>query len=150
MARYIQRIALLGKERWIGWEIDGVGTEVPGLTLADDMSEEEIRARGVKEFRPMPFESFLGFGSSMTPAPDGELHDQDIDYRLDALQVGMERIRSSGQTDVPRAILLGFFGNDQHLVHPRVQARFREWETAGRVRFVGNEECYLKIVGRLA
>jgi hypothetical protein len=35
MARYIQRIALLGKERWIGWEIDGVGTELPGLTLAD-------------------------------------------------------------------------------------------------------------------
>ena len=46
MARYLQRISLLGKERWIGWEIDGVGTEVPGLMLADDLSEEEIRARG--------------------------------------------------------------------------------------------------------
>src|SRR5688572_14629518 len=55
MARYLQRISLLGKERWIGWEIDGVGTEVPGLLLADDLSEEEVRARGVKEFHAMPF-----------------------------------------------------------------------------------------------
>jgi hypothetical protein len=39
MARYIQRIALLGKERWIAWEIDGVGTELPGLTLADHYNE---------------------------------------------------------------------------------------------------------------
>lgn len=149
MARYIQRIALLGKERWIGWEIDGVGTEIPGLQLADDLPEEEIRARGVKEFRPMPFESFLGFGSAVT-STGAELHDQDIDYRLDALLVGMERIRSRGQADVPRAVLLGFFGDDRQLGHPRVQARFREWETAGRVQLVGNEECYLRITGRLA
>lgn len=149
MARYIQRIALLGKERWIGWEIDGVGTEVPGLTLADDLSDDEIRARGVKEFRPMPFESFLGFGSSSATSPTGELHDQDIDYRLDALLVGMERIRSQGQNEVPRAILLGFFGDDGQLGHPRVQARFREWETAGQVQFVGDDDCYLKIVRRL-
>ena len=149
MARYIQRIALLGKERWIGWEIDGVGTEIPGLQLADDLSDDEIRARGVKEFRPMPFESFLGLGSVVTAA-GGELHDQDIDYRLDALLVGMERIRSRGQVDVPRAILLGFFGDDRQLGHPRVQARFREWETAGRVQLVGDEECYLRITGRLA
>ena len=148
MARYIQRIALLGKERWIGWEIDGVGTEVPGLTLADDMSDEEIRARGVKEFRPMPFESFLGMGSVTTAG--AELHEQDIDYRLDALLVGMERIRSTGKSDVPRALLLGFFGDERQLVHPRVQARIREWERAGQVQFVGNEDCYLRIVGRLA
>jgi hypothetical protein len=148
MARYLQRIALLGKERWIGWEIDGVGTEVPGLTLADDIPDDEIRARGVKEFRPMPFESFLGLGAVTTAG--GDLHEQDIDYRLDALMVGMERIRSSGKSDVPRAILLGFFGDDRQLVHPRVQARFREWETSGRVQFVGNEDCYLRILGRLA
>jgi hypothetical protein len=148
MARYLQRIALLGKERWIGWEIDGVGTEIPGLMLADDLSEEEIRARGVKEFRPMPFESFLGLGAAVSgPA---ELHDQDIDYRLDALLVGMERIRSRGQTDVPRALLLGFFGDDRQLGHPRVQERFRQWEHAGRVKVVGDEECYLRITGRLA
>jgi hypothetical protein len=150
MARYLQRIALLGKERWIGWEIDGVGTEVPGLMLADDLSEEEIRARGVKEFHAMPFESFLGLGAATTSAASTELHDQDIEYRLDALLVGMERIRARGLTTVPRAVLLGVFGDDAHLLHPRVQARFREWEMAGQVEVLGGEECYLRITGRLA
>lgn len=150
MARYLQRITLLGKERSIGWEIDGVGTEVPGLTLADDLSDEEIRARGVKEFHAMPFESFLGLGAVTTSAPSYELLDQDIEYRLDALLVGMERIRSRGITAVPRAVLLGFFGDDRHLMHPRVQARFREWEQAGQVQVLGGEECYLRITGRLA
>lgn len=151
MARYLQRIALLGKERWIGWEIDGVGTEIPGLTLADHLTDEEIRARGVKEFRPMPFENFLGLGAVVAAnADDGELHDQDIDYRLDALLVGMERIRSRGQTEVPRAVLLGFFGDDRQLGHPRVQARFREWAEAGQVQLIGDDECYLRITGRLA
>ena len=149
MARYLQRIALLGKERWIGWEIDGVGTEIPGLTLADAMTEEELRARGVKEFRPMPFESFLGLGAAVHTG-DGELLDQDIDYRLDALLVGMERIRSRGMTNVPRAILLGFFGDERQLRHPRVQSRLQELEKAGRIQVVGGEECYLRITGRLA
>jgi hypothetical protein len=150
MARYLQRISLLGKERWIGWEIDGVGTEVPGLTLADHLSEEEVRARGVKEFHAMPFESFLGLGAATTNAASTELHDQDIEYRLDALLVGMERIRAQGLTIVPRAVLLGFFGDDAHLLHPRVRARFHEWEMAGKVEVVGGEECYLRITGRLA
>lgn len=150
MARYLQRIALLGKERWIGWEVDGVGTEIPGLTLADDLSDEEIRARGVKEFRPMPFESFLGLGAAIGTTSSSELHDQDIDYRLDALLVGMERIRSRGLTEVSRSLLRGFFGDDQQLDHPRVRARIREWEEAGQVQFVGDEGCYLKITGRLA
>ncbi|MDP9190584.1 MAG: hypothetical protein M3P06_02630 [Acidobacteriota bacterium] len=150
MARYLQRIKLLGKERWIGWEIDGVGTEVPGLTLADHLSDEEIRARGVKEFHAMPFESFLGLGAATTNAASAALHDQDIEYRLDALLVGMERIRSRGLTTVPRAVLLGFFGDDAHLLHPRVQARFREWQNAGQVEVLGGEECYLRITGRLA
>jgi hypothetical protein len=150
MARYLQRIKLLGKERWIGWEIDGVGTEVPGLMLADDLSEEEVRARGVKEFHAMPFESFLGLGAATQNSTSAALHDQDIEYRLDALFVGMERIRSRGSTAVPRAVLLGFFGDDAHLLNPRVQARFREWEDAGQVEVVGSDECYLKITGRLA
>ncbi len=150
MARYLQRISLLGKERWIGWEIDGVGTEIPGLMLADDLSDEEVRARGVKEFRAMPFESFLGLGAATTNAATTALHDQDIEYRLDALLVGMERIRTQGLTAVPRTVLLGFFGDDAHLLHPRVQARFREWEQAGQVEVVGGEECYLRIKGRLA
>ncbi|MFL6245153.1 MAG: hypothetical protein ACJ74H_03945 [Thermoanaerobaculia bacterium] len=150
MARYLQRIKLLGKERWIGWEIDGIGTEVPGLILADDLSDEEILARGVKEFHAMAFESFLGLGTITTSTSSSELHDQDIEYRLDALLVGMERIRARGVTAVPRAILLGFFGDDTHLMHPRVQARFREWEEAGQVEVLREEGCYLRITGRLA
>jgi hypothetical protein len=134
MARYIQRIALLGKERWIGWEVDGVGTEIPGLILADDIPEEEIRKRGIKEFRPMPFESFLGLGAHVA----------------EALMVGMERFRSRGQTDVPRTILIGIFGDDRHLEHPSVQQRFQEWERNGRVKVMRGEDCYLKITGRLA
>ena len=150
MARYIQRISLLGKERWIGWEVDGVGTEIPGLLLADGMSEEDIRARGVKEFRPMPFESFLGMGAAVAAAHADELLDEDIEYRLDALLVTMERIRSGGTSDVPLAMILGYFGDDRQLRHPRVQARFREWERAGHVVIVGNDECYLRILGKLA
>lgn len=150
MARYIQRIALLGKERWIGWEVDGVGTEIPGLLLADEMTEDEIRARGVKEFRPMPFESFLGMGAAMMSTADEELLETDLDYRLDALLVGMERIRSSGTTDVPRALLLGFLGDERQLSHPRVQQRFHDWEQAGQVKVIGGDACYLRITGRLA
>ena len=148
MARYIQRIALLGKERWIGWEVDGVGTEIPGLMLADQFSDEELRARGIKEFRPMPFESFLGMGTT-TAGSDGALVDEDLSFRLDALLVGMERCRSRGMTDVPRAILSGFLGDDRHLGDPRVQARLREWQMTGAVEVVGAEECYLRIRGQL-
>jgi len=150
MARYIQRIALLGRERWIGWEVDGVGTEIPGLMLADGLSDEELRARGIKEFRPMPFESFLGLGAIVSPDGSRELLDEDVEYRLDALLVGMERIRAQGMTSVPRALILGFVGDESHLGHPRVQQRFREWEQAGSVQVVGSEECYLRITGRLA
>jgi hypothetical protein len=146
MSRYIQRIKLLGKERWIGWDVDGVGTEVPGLELADEMSDEEARARGIKEFRPLDFETFIGMASALANEPSNELLDQDIEYRLDALQVGMERYRSSAKTDVPRAVLLTFFGDER----PRVIKRFMEWEQLGAVEFVGREECYLRITGRLA
>jgi hypothetical protein len=143
MARYLQRIALLGKERWIGWEIDGVGTELPGLALADRIPEAELRARGVTEFAPLSFEAFLGLNAE---AGDGKaLLDQDIDFRLDALQVGMERIRGGGKREVPRALLTHFFGGDAQLNHPRVIARLAAWEEAGRVEFVGAEECYLRI-----
>src|SRR5437016_7201415 len=108
MARYLQRIALLGKERWIGWEIDGVGTELPGLMLADRVPDEELRARGVKEFTPLSFETFLGMNADAGPAK--QLLDQDIEFRLDALQVRMERIRGAGRREVPRALLTHFFG----------------------------------------
>ena len=149
MAKYIQRIALLGKERWIGWEIDGVGTEVAGLILADELSPEELRARGVKEFHPLDFETFLGMNPE-AGKPASALLDQDIDFRLDALQVGMERYRSTKKTDVPRAVLLTFFGDERHILHPRVVKRFMEWEQLGAVEFIGREECYLRITGRLA
>ena len=79
-----------------------------------------------------------------------ELLDQDIEFRLDALQVGMERYRSSQKTDVPRAVLLTFFGDERHILHPRVVKRFMEWEQIGAVEFIGREECYLRITGRLA
>src|SRR5436190_24396354 len=115
MARYIQRIALLGKERWIGWEIDGVGTELPGLTLADRVSEEELRARGVKEFMPLSFEMFLAMNADA--GPPKTMHDEDIEYRLDALQVGIERIRGDGSRDVTRALLTHFIGGDGQLNH---------------------------------
>lgn len=149
MSRYLQRIALLGKERWIGWEVDGVGTEIPGLMLADDISDDEIRARGVKEFRPMPFEHFVSMGLAID-SPNPSLHERDIEYRLDALLVGMERIRAQGQTNVPRSILLGFLGDESQLANPLVVARFREWQSKGQVDIVSGETCYLRIKGRLA
>jgi hypothetical protein len=149
MARYIQRITLLGRQRWIGWEIDGVGTEIPGLILADDLPEEDLRSRGVKEFKPLPFETFLEMNPvSDTPA-DGSLLDEDVEFRLDALQVSMERLRGRGDNAVPRAMLMHMFGAAVHLNHPRVIERLREWETRGAVEFVGQEECYLRILGPL-
>ena len=146
MARYIQKLALLGRERWIGWEIDGVGTEVPGLLLADDVPEEELRAHGVKEFSPMPFESFLGLGAAL--AQGGVMLDQDIEFRLDALQVGMDRGRSKGMTVIPKQMLALMLG--EAIEHPRVQERFREWESVGAVQVLRGDDCYLRITGRLA
>jgi hypothetical protein len=146
MAKYIQRIALLGKERWIGWEIDGVGTEVAGLMLADGLSPEELRARGIKEFHPLDFETFLGMNPD-AGKPAAALLDQDIDFRLDALQVGMERIRSRGETAVPRNVLTHIFGSEEQLEHPRVQKRLLEWALSGAVELVRDDDCYLRIVG---
>jgi hypothetical protein len=146
MARYIQQIRLLGKERWIGWEIDGIGTEIPGLILADAIPDDVLRARGVKEFSPMPFETFINMNPD-TNTQSSYLHDQDVEFRLDALQVGMDRIRSRGQTDVPRAFVMTIFGDVGHLEHPRVQQRLKQWEATGAVEMVGGEECYLRIRG---
>jgi hypothetical protein len=147
MARYIQRISLLGKERWIGWEVDGVGTEIAGLTLADDMTDDELRARGIKEFHQLTFESFLEMGG-VAGEKQSDLLDEDIDFRLDALQVGMDRFRSQGRVDVPRDYLAVIFGDAKHIDDPRVQQRFRAWEAAGFVEVVGGTDCYLKITGR--
>src|ERR1043166_1724811 len=149
MARYVQRISLLGKERWIGWEVDGIGTEIPGLTLADDLSDEELGARGIKDFHHLTFESFLELGSTVADATP-ELLDEDLAFRLDALQVGMERFRSQGISAVPRTFLASVFGGEQHIDDPRVQERFRTWQASGGVELVGADDCYLRITGRLA
>lgn len=149
MARYIQRIAILGKERWIGWDIDGVGTEIPGLTLADEIPEEELRAKGIKEFRQLSFEQFIGMTAVVGRSGGEDLLDEDLDFRLDALQVGMERFRSQGVTSITRAMLREMFGSDGPIEHPRVQARFREWQASGGVQLVGRDDCYLRIVGRV-
>ena len=148
MARYIQRIALLGKERWIGWEIDGVGTEIPGLILADELPGEDPRLDLVKEYRPLEFETFLEMSAAGGAAAKGAsaLLDEDVEFRLDALQVGIERLRGRGQTDVPRALFTSMLGDDRQLNHPRVRQRLETWQRSGAVEFVGREECWLKIL----
>ncbi|MGH9423697.1 MAG: hypothetical protein ACRD3J_27230, partial [Thermoanaerobaculia bacterium] len=65
------------------------------------------------------------------------------------LQVSMERLRGRGDNAVPRAMLMHMFGAAIHLNHPRVIERLREWEKRGAVEFVGQEECYLRILGKL-
>jgi hypothetical protein len=147
MAKYIQRISLLGKERWIGWEIDGIGTEIPGLTLAEELPAEELARRGVKHFAPMSFESFVGMGATIAVKLD-HLDDQDVAFRLDALQVGMDRFRAKGFVDLPKAVLLDIFG-ESDLEDPRIQTRFREWQESGAVEVIGQDDCYLRITGRM-
>lgn len=149
MAHYIQRITLLGRQKWIGWDIDGVGTEIPGLVLADDLPEEDLRSRGVKEFRPLSFEGFLEMKAQLDEPSTEALLDEDVEFRMDALQVNLDRLRSRGTDSVPRALLMHMFGNLAHLNHPRVIQRVREWEERGAVEFVGSEDCYLRILGPL-
>ncbi|HYM61027.1 MAG TPA: hypothetical protein VEZ11_09050 [Thermoanaerobaculia bacterium] len=146
MARYIQKIALLGKERWIGWEVDGIGTEVPGLLLADDLTTDELRARGVTQFAPMPFESFLGMGAAIA-TPAAPLDDRDLDYRLDALQVGLERFRKSGVEALPKSVLAEFFSIADPASDPRIVDRLRGWQRAGVIELVGHDDCFLRIKG---
>jgi hypothetical protein len=151
MARYIQRIALLGKERWIGWEIDGVGTEIPGLILTDDLPQDDRRVAAVKEFSPLAFETFLEMNATgLATRASAMLLDEDVEFRLDALQVGIERLRGRGQSDVPRALFTSMLGDDTQLNHPRVRQRLDAWERAGAVEFVGNDDCWLRVLRPLA
>ena len=148
MARYIQRIALSsGKARWIGWEVDGVGTEIPGLQLADGLSDEELRERGVKNFVPMQFEEFLNLGAAYSRKPT-KLHDQDIEYRFDALRVLVERMVDVGVTDVSKGALKEMFSGVS-LADPGIQAQLLEWESAGYIQILGWEECYLRVKKRI-
>lgn len=147
--RYLQKIALsTGKARWIGWEVDGVGTEIPGLTLADELSEEELRERGVKNFVPMAFEEFLNLGAAYSRRPTS-LHDQDLEYRFDALRVMIDRMLDAGVTDVSMSSLKEMFSGVS-LADPRIQAQLIEWETAGCIQILGWEECYVRVRKRIA
>lgn len=54
MARYIQKISVdpaSDKEWWVGWDLDDRIEEIPGLVRADAISEADLRAKGVTEFR---------------------------------------------------------------------------------------------------
>jgi hypothetical protein len=148
MARYIQRIALAGRERWVGWEVDGIGTDIPGMTSADELAEDEIRSRGVKDFRPLPFENAVEMGRALA-SDDVELVDEDVEFRLDALMVGLECFRMRGQTEIPRAVIAHVLG-DRRVADPRVASRVAEWIQNGAVELVGDEQCYLRIRDRLA
>ena len=148
MSRYIQRVVLGGgKVRWVGWEIDGVGTEIPGLILADSIDEEDILGLGVKNYVPMAFEDFLGISAQLARKPE-KLDDTDIEYRLDALRVALDRLWDRNQRDVSKVAIKEMFSGVS-LADPRIQARLLEWEGDGSVRILGTEECYLRIVRRL-
>jgi len=147
--RYVQKIALgSGKARWIGWEVDGVGTEIPGLVLADDLSDDELRLRGVKTFVPMQFEEFLNLGAAYADKPT-RLHEQDIAYRFDALRVMIDRLLDSGVTDVTTGALKELFSGVS-LADPLIQARFLDWEARGFIQILGWEDCYFRIRRRIA
>lgn len=152
MARYIQKISLgMGRERWVGWDIDGVGTEITGLILADHFGDDELAARGVRKFIPMSFDDFLRLGAATAATEQGftPLDDQDLEFRLDALFVSMDRLRARGTLDVTRDLIVSFFGDLQPLDDPRIVKTFSDWQDEGFVLLVGREDCYLKILKRL-
>jgi hypothetical protein len=148
VSKYIQRVVLGGdKVRWVGWEIDGVGTEIPGLILADTIAEEDILGLGVKNYVTMPFEDFLGISAQLAPRLQ-KLEDQDVEYRLDALRVGLDRLFDRGTRDVSKVAIKAMFSGVS-LADSRIQARLLEWENDGAVQILGTEECYMRIVKRL-
>lgn len=148
VSKYIQRVVLGGgKVRWVGWEIDGVGTEIAGLILADSIADEDILGLGVKNYVPMAFEDFLGIGAQLAAKPQ-KLDDQDIEYRLDALRVALDRLFDRELRDVSKMAIKAMFSGVS-LADPRIQARLLEWESDGAVQILGTEECYLRLVRRL-
>lgn len=59
VGRYIQKISLFPfspQELWVGWELEGVEGEVPGLIEAGGMSDRDLREKGISEFQRIPFE----------------------------------------------------------------------------------------------
>lgn len=149
MTRYVQKMQLGGKERWFGWEVDGVGTEVPGLFLAEGISDEELQARGVRKFLPMSFDDFVGLGAMTSRPNDGPLDDQDLAYRFDALQVAIDRFHAQGFSDVPKIFIEEMFGQTAWS-DPRVDSRLSEWERAGVIELERMDERYIRIKRRFS
>jgi hypothetical protein len=57
MGLYIQKISLIPfstVELWVGWDLEGVEGEIPGLVAVGGMDEQELRARGVRRFQHIP------------------------------------------------------------------------------------------------
>lgn len=62
MGRYIQKISLFpfsAQELWVGWELEGIDGEVPGLIRVADLTAKELAEKGISEFQRIPFE-YLG------------------------------------------------------------------------------------------
>lgn len=145
MTRYIQKLSIVpGREKWLGWEIDGIGSEIAGLQIADHLSDDELRAKGIKRFVPMSFESFLGM-SALTAARGDWLDEEDLGFRFDALQVAIHRLHMQGIRQVPRGFIEEMFG-PRVFADRRIEKRFREWEQSGFVERVGEDACYLRIL----
>lgn len=149
MARYIQKIQLGGRERWLGWEVDGVGTEVAGLTLADGIPEDELLARGVRKFFPMSFDDFVGLGAMTARVSSGPLDDQDLEYRFDALQVALDRFHAHGFREIPRLFLDEMFG-ESIATDPRIEARLLDWEQSGAIQLERKDDAYIRILRRFS
>lgn len=63
MARYVQKIALVPDDPhglWVGWDIEGVSGEVPGLIPVETLSEQQIQALGVSRFSRVSALSMIG------------------------------------------------------------------------------------------
>ncbi|MGA7616152.1 MAG: hypothetical protein WBX15_13330 [Thermoanaerobaculia bacterium] len=149
MAKYIQKIALgAGRERWLGWDIDGIGTEIPGLVSADGIAPELLSQMGVREFHPMDFEEFISLTQRTLDPNSGVLSDEDLAYRLDALLVSLDRFRMKGILDLPKLLFVELFG-EKGVEDPRFSRRMNEWQDRGLLLFVGREDCFVKILRRL-
>jgi hypothetical protein len=57
VGRYIQKISLFPfspQEMWVGWELEGVEGEVPGLIAARGMTASDLANKGIVEFQWIP------------------------------------------------------------------------------------------------
>jgi len=91
----------------------------------------------------MPFEEFLNLGAAYSRKPT-KLHDQDIEYRFDALRVMIDRMIDLGVTDVTKGALKDMFSGVS-LADPEIQARLLEWENAGFIQILGWDDCYFRV-----